>query len=127
MKVRMRTRYASASRNVAPGMIANVPDAEAKTLVDGGYAEYVKASAVRQVVITSPAVDEWRLISVNGIELDASVLRSLHKHRPPLRTIGDVVDFMADHELIDINGIGAHTAEIIATAIDRIRHADTES
>lgn len=38
MRVRMKTLYASPERAVSPDQIADFPPAEAKALIDGGYA-----------------------------------------------------------------------------------------
>lgn len=44
MKVRMRTTSAGPTGTLRAGQIYNLPDAEAKQLLEGGYADPVKGS-----------------------------------------------------------------------------------
>ncbi len=43
VRIRMRTRYATAEQAIEPGKVGLVDEKEAKALVDGGYAVYVDA------------------------------------------------------------------------------------
>lgn len=45
-RIRMRTRYANAVQAIEPGRVGEVDAAEAKALVDGGYAVYVTAEGL---------------------------------------------------------------------------------
>lgn len=38
MKIEMKTLYAGPSGSINPGQVADLPDAEARALIDGGYA-----------------------------------------------------------------------------------------
>ena len=46
MKVKLKSRYASAKMNAGAGSIIDVPEKEAVELVGGGFAEYCKESKV---------------------------------------------------------------------------------
>jgi len=43
VEVKLKTIYAGPRGNCGPGCVIELPDDEAKGLVDGGYAEYAKA------------------------------------------------------------------------------------
>lgn len=51
MLVKMKTQYASARGNAAPGQTIGVPDEEAKQLIAGGYA--VPAGGAAQAAVVS--------------------------------------------------------------------------
>ena len=51
MKVKLKSRYASAKMNAGAGSIIDVPEKEAVELVGGGFAEYCKESKVDAVKV----------------------------------------------------------------------------
>lgn len=69
---------------------------------------------------TSVVADEaWRSVHVSELELPERILEALLEHKPkPLETLGDLSDFSAKHQWIDIQGIGPAKAEQIDNAFD---------
>jgi hypothetical protein len=58
MIVRMRTQYAGATGTVSPGEQVNLPEAEARALIAGGYAEPVEdLIPARRETATPPAAE----------------------------------------------------------------------
>jgi len=67
-KIRMRSLYASPRGVCQPGQVIELPVDEAKALVDGGYAEDVKAVKSETATVTTlsekATVDEGRISTV---------------------------------------------------------------
>jgi DNA polymerase/3'-5' exonuclease PolX len=51
--------------------------------------------------------EAWRTVTLAEIGVDASILKNLMEHDPPIATIGDVQKHCEEYELTNVKGIGA--------------------
>ena len=69
MKIRMKSIYAGPLGTIDAGAVRDVPDADGKALVDGGYADELKP-IVRETA-TLPPPPETRLADMTRAQIDA--------------------------------------------------------
>ena len=69
MKIKMKSIYAGPLGTIDAGAVRDVPDADGRALVDGGYAEELKP--IVKETATLPLPPETRLADMTRVQIDA--------------------------------------------------------